>query len=297
LWDASDYQIELFRRTIIDHPAIFFISLRDELMGGAIDRGVPEHEIESYVDEWLAEFYKLYGRNIPDYIINEPIEDTLRDNEGIEDYNLTPFIPTVVRPGMALGHIGGSYGYRAIDTRTGRAGYVISGHVARQMAEEGNNSALGPVTHRQISGPIDAAFISLHSFISSGIFSITIVSRQGNFQFYTFELSTVTWRYLYIGLNVASNGAMSGVVRNGPIADLSVQATSLRGDVMWDLVAVRTLGRADDSGGIFFIPPYGSADGNGTIVDTAGILVGAQGLNILFSRATLINERFGISRY
>ena len=206
---------------------------------------------------------------------------------------------TVTLNAGAPNGVGGSVGYRARKGSTGQ-GFVTHGH---GMTKGDVISNIGIVKEKQFSGNIDASWVD-----TSGYSAIPL----NNWHVYppytvpTSSLSTTVKTSFYVGERVGRIGMASGH-KTGKITNASWSGNVSECDTcikkaFTKMVLTDIYQTFGDSGGIVYytidLTALPSLDGSTEAHLTAGIGVFKNGDDkMVFTRADLINSKFGLSRY
>lgn len=193
---------------------------------------------------------------------------------------------------------GGSVGYRARKGSSGQ-GFVTHGH---GMTVNDVISGVGIVKEKQFSGNIDASWVN-----TSG-YSATPSNSWHAYPPYTvptLSLATTVKTSFYVGERVGRIGMASGH-RTGKITNASWSGSVAECETctpknFTKMVCTDVYQIPGDSGGIVYYTLNLSLpmpDGSTEAHMTAGIGVfKTAGNNMVFTRADLINSKFGLSRY
>ena len=191
---------------------------------------------------------------------------------------------------------GCSMGYRARVGSSG-TGFVTAGHCTRNNSTGKlyTNITYGEVKNRQIGGNMDAAYIKTNS-------SYTPTNNWYAKPPYTVPsgtLSTAVKTSFTVGEKVGRIGTTSGT-QTGTITNINKSVNiNFNGtsEKYTKLVATNVRQLPGDSGGIVYYSYIDYSGQFGDMHDTAGIGTIAENDQMIFSRADLINSKFGISRY
>ncbi len=188
-------------------------------------------------------------------------------------------------PGGTLANIC-SLGYRARKTNaTSRTGIITANHCFGNMSL--TVPGIGTVTERTtLGGDADAAWIEGNATKTNTLNKGPNNTSPGP------ALSTSVVNSFTVGQRVGKVG-ISSAYTIGTVTNISY-ATILDGWAYWDLVNTTAWAQGGDSGGIVF-----AATSNTATHTTAGIVTGgpAGGGQFFFTKASVINSRFGLQRY
>lgn len=244
------------------------------------------------VEVWLYNYNEYEKYNFLNNVINSYAIQFLKAEEDVVRFSLieydpnemflgwTEFMPfnnIVARPGMGinipgLGSI--SVGYRA--RLNGANGIITTGHTGLGVGH--SVPGVGIIGATQNSGNVDAAFIITNLNVEP---SNEIHITRGN-------LSTTVVTQFREGDAFAKIGHATNIIM-GTVTHENYSFLHLTGQVRTTATAA-----PGDSGGIVFsTPAIGPPHGG----NTAGIVVGVIGGNMVFTRANAIQASLGATRY
>jgi len=230
------------------------------------------------LDDYNEENVQLFKTNVAD---TEMIKFVEKENDSVLDVNVNPGRP--VYPNAST--LPSSMGYRA--RRNGLNGFVSTAHgipANATVRRSAGGPIIGTVTQRQWlnNGSLDAVFVQTNANHTP---TNTFVENGNN-------VTVATSLYVpIVGTIVNQIGSSTGNT-SGSVNSTNLSATFLNGVTINNLARANYRRAGGDSGGLVytFIRPT-------NVRHTTGIHVGGTPTNGYYTRAALINNAFGLTRY